>query len=167
MGIILKIKNISDVITNSSSEVFIVKTEKPNKSIKDNILNFHKNVSWYGMYSIEDLPQGLKWIISDDMVELLKENADSSSGMGGDCEVFNWEDGLKEYQQWSNKPNATLNDFARYLKKSVDEVESVILIDIDWACKGTINMLKDKYNASLCDDEYDFWYDAFKYGRKL
>lgn len=168
-GFLIKIKSTSDVITNSSSEVFMIKNDKPHKSLKKNILDFHRKVSWYGLSNFDDFPDTLKWIISDEQIELLKENADGSSGMGGDCEVFDWENGLNEYRKVNNKPNATIENFAKYLKKSVDELQSVVLIDIDWACKGTINMISDKYKALKGDDcyndkEYDFWYNALKYG---
>lgn len=162
---IIKIKNITDVITNSSSEVFIVKSDKPKLNLKDIVKNHHKDHYWSGAYELDNVPNGLKWILTDELIETVKENCNESSGMAGDCEVYNWEDGYEWYKRHYKKPNLTPEQWAKCLGKSLDDLQSVIVVDIDWCCRATINMLKERFNIiNECDDTYDnFYYEQFRH----
>lgn len=165
---IIKIKNISDVITNSSSEVFVVKSNKPNKKLKNIVINYCNDHYWSGAYELDNVPDGLKWILTDELIEIVKENCNESSGMGGDCEVFDWENGYEWYKKYYKKPNLTVEEWAKCLGKTLEELQSVIVVDIDWSCKATINMLKERFDIIIeGDDAYDnFYYEQFKHGGK-
>ena len=159
---IIKIKNITDVITNSSSEVFIVKSDKPKLDMKDDVKCHYKDHYWGGIYELDNVPNGLKWILTDELIETIKENCNGSSVMGGDCRVYNWEDGYEWYKRHYNKPKLTPKQWAECLGKSLDDLQSVIVVNIDCCCRATINMLKERFNVI---SEYNTAYDEFYYNQ--
>lgn len=160
---IIKINNVSDVITNSSSEVFIVKSNSVKDNIKKLISNYHKEHNWYGLYDLKNIPSGLKHILTDEIVEKIKEECDGSSGMGGNCDIWDWKDGYERYKELHNLHDLTVEEWADKLNKPLEELQSVVVVDIDWSCQATINMLRRDFNVIIeGDDSYDnFYYQQF------
>lgn len=130
---LLKIQSLSDIITNSSSEVFVINTTPDNvKSIVKDIIN---------------------------VGESNYENGnDRSGGMGGELEVFTWENGFKKYKHHHkhsrNNPNFTPEMWAEEIGISLDILMSLIVVDIDTMRKGTIKYLVENYNANEDDSLY-------------
>ena len=76
--------------------------------------------------------------------------------------------GYEWYKKYYKKPNLTVEEWAKCLGKTLEELQSVIVVDIDWSCKATINMLKERFDIIIEGDEaYDnFYYEQFKHGGK-
>lgn len=163
---IIRISNISDVITNSSSEVFVVKTNRPNTDLKELITKHHQEHYWYGVHDLDDVPSGLKHILTDELIELIREESNSGSGMGGECSVYDWRDGFERYKKYNHLTKLTVEEWAEKLNKPLEELQSIVVVDIDWECRATINMLERDFNIiNENDDAYDdFYYTQFVYG---
>ena len=81
----MKIKAVSDVITNSSSEIFTIKAPGKTKGeILDILTEYHKSKVKNRPENIRDLPQS----------EKIKYDLDGS-GMGGELEVKDFKDEYK------------------------------------------------------------------------
>lgn len=156
----LRIKSISDVITNSSSEVFVIKSDKkPNLDLKKYITEHCADNIWDNLYVFDKIPKGLRWLFTKDLITLIKENCNGTSGVGGDCEVYTWEDGYELYKRKQHKPKLTPEQWARDLGYSFEELKKIAVVDIDWACKATINMMEQEF--TILDG--DFFVDQFRY----
>lgn len=109
---ILKIQSISDVITNSSTEIYTIYTKNDIETIK-NIVNALLAVN--GDSTFDDL-FNIELLINDSVFEYL------------------WEDSTEIQEQYPNR-----NDFYDYLEKLTDESELDRLEDIwydthSWSC---------------------------------
>jgi hypothetical protein len=119
---VIDIQSHSNVITNSSSEVFML--SQPEDVIAD---------------------------IVKDIRETGKRNAnngtDRCSGMGGDLMVYTWENGFNVYKKWCKDPQATEEDWAAKVGVPLDRLKGTIVVDIDWARRGTVDYIKETYGG--------------------
>lgn len=167
---IIKIKSISDVITNSSSEVFVLQNKSDiTEKVKKRILNYHSSHQWYHC-DFDNLPSDIIAMMGgEENLKKVDDMLNESSGMGGDIEVITWEDAYDAYFQTQPKDKiSTPEQWAKDLNFNLDEAKRIIIVDLDWASKATIRMLKEKFNVIVeGEDSYDNkWYSIFRYASK-
>lgn len=129
----LKIQSTSDLITNSSSEVFVVKT---------------------GMYSVAEISELIQVVgemcasafdeveeanFKKDWRQLEKEELDGWSGMGRELEVRTWKEVYERIKEWFG--NYTLEDFLKEEGLKEEELNQYVWIDIDHSRRGTIKYI--------------------------
>lgn len=136
--IIISIQSFSDIITNSSSEVFIIST--PGDTVK---------------------------AVVKDILSVAKDNAnqgkDSYGGMGGEFGVYTWENGFKMYKHRHihsrNNPDFTPQMWADEIGVPLEKLMSTIVVDMDWCRDATREYLKSQYNAQ--DEETYYQNEPF------
>lgn len=133
MKLLIKFQSISDVITNSSSEIFTVIDERPPTELKELILqvgeqNFPKN--WGDYYNLPDEE---------------KEKFDGISGEAGLLKVQNWKDLYNEWLKFwipeNKRSQATPEIWALQYKDSLEDLKKQITISIDVNRRATINWI--------------------------
>ena len=155
MNFFIKIKNITDVITNSSSEVFLVKTDElsDTEKVKREIISYHNVHNWVHD-DFQKLPEEVKAVIGGDKtIDTIKEMLNGMSGEGGDIKVYTWKDAYYGYCNCYNK-KYTVEQWTKINNISLDEIKYYILVDVDWNANATINKLKNEYNI-IYNDEYN------------
>lgn len=149
----VKIGSVSDVITNSSSEVFALNVGNITKNIKKNILKYHKEHTWNGD-DLDKLPYDVKEVLGGDIViDAVKNMLNGQSGEAGNIEVYTWEDA---YQGWCkvSKKQYTPEKWAKEVHINLDDIKKIVIVDVDWAATATINWLQEKYNVILEGSDY-------------
>jgi hypothetical protein len=142
---VIKIQSISDIITNSSSEVFVINTSSNQiDSIVKDILNT-------GKINFEN-------------------DHDFCSGMGGELGVYTWENGFRKFKhnhvKYRHDDTFTPEKWAEEIGRPLEELKKIILVDIDWSREETIQHIKLFYGAIVDDDywvKYDFIDDYTDY----
>lgn len=132
MKLSIRFQSISDIITNSSSEIFTVIDERPIRELRKLIRHIGE----------ENLPSS--WDKFYDLPEEEQDKFDHCSGMGGELEVKDWEDRYNEWLEWipdNKKHQATPEIWALQYKESLEELKKLIIIDIDWHRKPTIDWI--------------------------
>lgn len=125
----INIQSFSDIITNSSSEIFALKSNCSFESVKSLIK------------------------------EIAKENEESGkdkcSGEGGLLAFYTWEDMFKNWKEDNIYPEKqhliTPEIWSIFYKESLDTLKKTIWVDIDYARKETINFILNTfyvYNVS-------------------
>lgn len=129
----LKIQSVSDIITNSSSEVF----------------QFQTNLDFEVVKEIIEAEGAKNAGISDDY-----------SGDGGTLDVRNWEDAYKLWMEWEipedKRKDCTPEIWALHYPESLEELKSTIWISIDWARKGTIDFILDTFWVTCSDTGWQY-----------
>lgn len=158
MKFLIKINSISNAITNSSSEVFLVKTKRPSKEIKKLILDFGKIAkrcdgdNCTGKMNLEDLSHCSQEIIKEDELTFPTNGEyEGGSGMGMELNVYDYEDAKREYEKHHGK------DFGDILKEKgiTEEIDHYVFIDLDKERGKTISFIKD--NFDYYQEETDRW----------
>lgn len=138
----ITIQSFSDIITNSSSEVFVINT--PNHLVES---------------TVED-------ILSVGRTNMDK-GTDEGSGMGGELGVYTWKNGFRKFkhtrEKYRHDNSFTPEKWAEIIGTPLEELKKVILVDIDWSRQATIEHIELFYGAMVDDDywlKYDFidWY---------
>lgn len=143
MQLSIKVQSISDVITNSSSEIFSIRTDMPKKELQSLIEKIHSQFEYNGSWE--------KW---SKMSDEEKEKYDTSSGMGGILEIKTFDDYYQEslsYIPENKKHLYTKEVHAVGSKKSVEELEKEISIDIDHSFINTIDWILKNLFVVDCD----------------
>lgn len=120
--LVIDIQSHSNVITNSSSEVFML--SQPEDVIADIV----KDIRETGERNIYN-------------------GTDRYSGMGGDLMIYTWENGFNVYKKWCKDSQATEEDWAAKVGVPLDRLKGTIVVDIDWARYGTVDYIKETYGA--------------------
>lgn len=132
--LIIKIQSFSDIITNSSSEVFVINT--PSDTLKTVVKD---------ILSIANVNRN--------------NGSDGCSGMGGDFGVYTWENAFKMYKHRHkhsrNNPNFTPQMWAEEIGVSLESLMSTIVVDMDWSRENTREYLITHYNAQDESVYYD------------
>lgn len=132
MKLFIAIQSVSDLITNSSSEIFIVKSDSP-EEVKELIMNIAEQHEW-----LED------WEDYDKPSEEEKSKYDSSSGMGGEIDIETWKETYERHKSYipENKRRLyTPEVWSIEYKESLNDLKKRLVIDIDWSRKATINWI--------------------------
>lgn len=162
---IIKTQSISDVITNSSSELFVVKpknkgiTADIEKLIQEKAEEFYRRDNFkiediYNKYyedrkKAEDEGKNLSTIeIKEPWETIAEQELESSSGMGGDIEVY---DIHKEYKdRWYPLKHLTYDEYLDLIvkeeKTTREDIESRIYIDIDHNRHATIAWIRENFD---------------------
>ena len=128
--LIIKVQSVSDIITNSSSEVFLCEnnTEMTIDQLKKFIYEYNRSNKFEG-----------DWNTWQKMSQEERNKYDTSGGMGGFLEIYTYDE---------------LND-AYWLKEHIenlDNPEKYLIVDTDWCHKATINWITENLGAINIDD---------------
>lgn len=126
---LIKIQSASDIITNSSSEVFLCQnnTEMTIDQLKDFIFEYNRSHQFEG-----------SWEDRQALTEKEQQQFDFCGGMGGFLEVWSYEDCKRE-------------NTMEYYFKGLDNPDNYILVDTDWCHNATINWICEHLNAECVD----------------
>lgn len=135
----IRIQSTSDLITNSSSEVFVIKAGAFSfEEIKELIESGAKE-RYEAYRNGGDKNWKKKW----DQLE--KEDLDGCSGMGGLLDVMSWKEMYNNRKEWN--PDYTVEEFAEDEGLDIDSLDQYAWIDIDWARRGTIKFIYDNFEV--------------------
>lgn len=141
MRLQIKIQSFSDVITNSSSETFVINTTEDIKTISKIINKIAEKNRYEG-----------SWEDYEKLSEEEKSKYDNSSGMGGEITVKGWEElyeSNKSYIPENKRHLYTPEVWSLGYKESLEELKKRVIIDIDWSREATINWILE--NLFVCD----------------
>jgi len=131
---IIQIQSISDIITNSSSEVFVINTsENLVESVVEEILRVGETH--------------------------LESGEDRCSGMGGELMVYTWKNGFRKFkhtrEKYRNDDTFTPEKWSEEIGVPLQTLKSIVVIDLDHSRQATISYIKTFFNASGEDDYYE------------
>lgn len=131
--LVIKIQSASDIITNSSSEIFQLKSDLSLDVVRQMIMD-------EGQKNIEARPE--RWY---DDSKYGNTEYDGSSGMGCHLEIYGWEEVYENAKEWdcaaSKKDLYTPEVWALKYDAPLEELKQQIWVDIDWARKATIDFI--------------------------
>lgn len=144
----LKFQSVSDIITNSSSELFQLKSDLTFETVKEMIeAEGRKNRA-----ACPDKYWELPW--------KEQKKFDGCSGCGGKLEVLSWEDVFKRHAEWSCVPSKidqfTPEMWALEYEESLDELKSMVWIDIDWKRYATMKFILENFWVTYADGNH-YW----------
>lgn len=127
--ILIKIQSVSDVITNSSSEVFLCKnnTEMTTAQLKEFIYEYNRSNQYDG-----------DWETWQKMSQEERNKYDHGGGMGGFLDICTYNDLEDGY--WLKDHIESLGDVDKYL-----------IVDTDWCHNATIKWITENLNAVNTD----------------
>lgn len=140
----IKIQSVSDIITNSSSETFVITdVSAPKEVLLEELKSVNKSFPrWYEVFKdyreYQDLPP--------------KEKAkyENCSGDGGTIEVWDWK---TEMENWidcciakSKRHLVTPEIWALSEDRSLEELQKCLWVRIDEGFKNTLNYLLQNYD---------------------
>lgn len=130
MKLIIAIQSASDIITNSSSEVFLCQnnTVMSMQELKDFLYEYNRSNQFTG-----------NWETWQKMPQEERDKYDTSGGMGGFLEICSYDELDDEY--WLKK----------LIKERYDNPKQCLLVDTDWCHKATINWIIENLNAINTD----------------
>lgn len=134
MKYLIKIQSFSDIITNSSSEVFLVKKNEDITfdELKKLLIDLHESHLFKGDWD--------KW---DKMPYNERMNFDSCSGMGGIFELQTYEDALNSPSEWGWSNTEYFDE--------VEDKDKYLLVDTDNSHYATNNWIETNLNAIRID----------------
>lgn len=134
MKYLIKIQSFSDIITNSSSEVFLVKKNEDITfdELKKLLIDLHESHLFKGDWD--------KW---DKMPYNERMNFDSCSGMGGIFELQTYEDALNRPSEWGWSNTEYFDE--------VEDKDKYLLVDTDNSHYATNNWIETNLNAIRID----------------
>lgn len=136
----MKIKTVSDVITNSSSELFTIKAPgKTKEEILEILEEYHKSKVKNRPENLRDLP----WS------EKIKYDLDGS-GMGGELEVKDFKDKYEEHKSGLpvNKQSQFNEEmFSLYSIYPLEEQKEIFKVDIDESFLATCQFIFDNFEV--------------------
>lgn len=151
----ISVQSTSDLITNSSSEVFTIKSNE-NKDLIKKLLEDQSNKFIPEYY---DLPVG-----SEERERAYKEyqdhpeNYNSSSGMGGEIEILDFYDRKERFRGWyidKAKWNLFTDEiYSLFESGTIEEQKSKLEIDIDWGFQKTIDFLIKNFYVTHASRPY-------------
>lgn len=126
---LIQIQSASDIITNSSSEIFLCQnnTEMTIDQLIDFIFEYNRSHQFEG-----------NWEDRQALTEKEQQQFDFCGGMGGFLEVWSYEDCKREHTM-------------EYYFKGLDNPDNYILVDTDWCHNATINWICEHLNAKCVD----------------
>lgn len=145
----LKVQNVSDIITNSSSEMFVIRNNMgPAKMVKELIESFaEKHYYWKNEEELDDLPDYYKlpW------KEMIKY--DGSGGMGGEIEIVEYD--LHDDYEKECKYNGYMS-IEEYINRyypgiSEKDFDKFIYVDIDRERYATMDFLMKTFDCYCLD----------------
>ena len=125
---LIQIQSVSDIITNSSSEVFLCQnnTTMSMQELKDFLYEYNRSNQFTG-----------DWETWQKMSPEERDKYDTSGGMGGLLEIYSYKELDDDY--WIKK----------YIKRTYNDPENCLIVDTDWCHKATIKWITENLNASI------------------
>lgn len=132
MRLIIKIQSFSDIITNSSSELFSVYSDMPKRKLQALLEEVHKANE---LYDVE------KW---DELSDEEKREYDGITGTGGELTVYSFDD--RYYDELKHIPENKKHLYTKevhvmYEEEPLEELEKRLVIDIDEGFHKTIKWI--------------------------
>lgn len=126
---LIQIQSASDIITNSSSEVFLCQnnTTMSLQELKEFLYEYNRSNKFTG-----------SWDTWQKMSQEERNKYDTGGGMGGFLEVCTYED-LEE------------GFWLKHHIENLDNPEKYLIVDTDWCHKATINWITENLNAINID----------------
>ena len=130
MKLIIAIQSASDIITNSSSEVFLCQnnTTMSIQELKDFLYEYNMSNQFMG-----------DWETWRKMSQEERNKYDTSGGMGGLLEICSYDELDDDY--WLKK----------LIKERYDNPKQCLLVDTDWCHNATIAWITENLNAVYAD----------------
>lgn len=130
---IIQIQSISDIITNSSSEVFVINTsENLVESVVEEILRVGETH--------------------------LETGDDRCSGMGGELMVYTWKNGFRKFkhtrEKYRNDDTFTPEKWAEEIGVPLQRLKSTVVVDMDNSRTATWEYLETFFNATSGEENY-------------
>lgn len=165
----IKILSISDVITNSSSEVFILTSKKKSKDLKNDIINL-KDEGCSGMGGVLDIGDWTVFYISEAaniwrIIEAIKSGywEDRINDIDDD---LTWEDVSEYYEKYSGLVDKefsyTVEDWMKENNLTKENVENLLYLHSDHAKKDVRDYIED-FCEILGGDYYGMAEENFPY----
>lgn len=128
---LIKIQSASDIITNSSSEVFLCQnnTTMSLQELKDFLYEYNKSNQFTG-----------SWDTWQKMSQEERNKYDTGGGMGGFLEICTYDELDDDY--WLKE----------HIKKHYDNPKQCLVVDTDWCHKATIAWIIENLNAVNTED---------------
>lgn len=151
MILALKFQSVSDIITNSSSEIFQLKSDLTFDVVKGMIEEEKEKNGRATPNNVYDLPYEEKM------------KYDCSSGMGGWFQILNWEDVYKQAKEncWhcvsSKRDMYTPEIWALQYDESLEELKSMVWVDIDHSFHATIRYILENFWVTGVDSYGNYW----------
>lgn len=138
----INIQSISDIITNSSSETFVINgTGIPKEVLQKELETVNKSFPrWSDVYN--DYQEYYKLPPEE------KDKFEGASGDGGTLEVKSWEDMYSEWIKYipeNKKSLITPEIWALHYEESLEELKNQLTITIDQGFKNTIKYFIENY----------------------
>ena len=123
--LIIKLQSVSDIITNSSSEVFLCtnNTEMTIEQLKEFIYEYNRSNKFEGDWNT--------WL---KMSQEERDKYDHSGGMGGFLDVCTYEDLEEGY-------------WLKHHIEKLDNPEKYLIVDTDWCHNATIKWITENLGA--------------------
>lgn len=153
MKLLIKFQSVSDIITNSSSEIFTIIDDRPFEEIKR---------------IVEEVGRSNLSPVYGHIVVDKEGKFDKFSGVGGTLRVLNWED---RYNVWleripdNKKSQATPEVWSISYTYSLEDLKKQVLVIIDCYRKRTINWILE--NLWVTDADCGYFRKDPKTGRIL
>lgn len=130
MKLIIAIQSASDIITNSSSEVFLCQnnTTMSMQELKDFLYEYNRSNQFTG-----------NWKTWQKMSPEERDKYDTSGGMGGFLEICSYDELDDDY--WLKK----------LINERYDNPKQCLLVDTDWCHNATIAWITENLNAVYAD----------------
>ena len=127
--LLIKVQSFSDLITNSSSTVFLCKKDS--------------NMSWN---QLEDL------IYKYTKDHLFKGTWDERSALTNEeREQYNFESGTCGFVCVESYSNLDSDSWKKYYFSGIKNPENYFIVNLDWSNYATINWLRENFNAEYID----------------
>ena len=140
----LHLQSTSDVITNSSSEMFVLRNAEcyPKEILQKELKTFNESLPrWHEVYETYQ-----------DYLNLPKEEKrkfENCSGDGGVLKVTDWKDEMEEWIKYSvpenKKSRITPEIWSLFEELELDELKKCLWVRIDEGYHNTINYLFENY----------------------
>lgn len=145
----LKIQSTSDVITNSSSEIFQLKSDLSLETVKEMI-------EAEGKKNYEACPENYYNLSWEEKIKY-----DGCSGVGGELSIYSWEDIFKRDAEWdcvkSKRDQYTPEVWALRYEESLDELKAMVWVDIDHSRYATMRYILENFWV-ISSDCYGHYY---------
>lgn len=137
------IQSLSDVITNSSSEIFVVKQVENVPELKKIVEEVGENNRFKG-----------SWEDWDKLSPEEQKKYDEGSGMGGELTVKSWKEVYEAYKDCvpeSKQSQYTPEIWSLNFEESLEELKHQVWIDIDHSRNATINWILENLLVHSAD----------------
>lgn len=141
----IKVQSVSDIITNSSSETFMIgNVDIPKEALLEELKTVNKTFpKWFDVY--ENYQDYYK------LPEEEKMKFETASGEGGVIEVWDWKKEMEYWVDWAvveeKRDQVTPEIWALSEKGTLEELKKTLWVRIDEGFKNTTNYFLKNYEV--------------------